>query len=61
MITPNDLRMALHDLAIAIPLSCVNDDGAINAYEYNGTARAIIIAAHALAKIREAESEDDSN
>lgn len=59
MITPNDLRMALHDLAIAIPLSCVNDDGVINAYEYNGTAQAIIIAVHALAKIREKEKNDE--
>lgn len=50
MITTNDLRIALHDLAIAIPLSGVNDDGVINAYEYNGTAQAITIAAYTLTK-----------
>lgn len=59
MITPNDLRMALRDLARTIPLSGVNDDGVINAYEYNGTAQAIIIATYTLAKIRETEKNDE--
>lgn len=58
MVTADDLRMALHDLARAIPLSCVNDDGQIYAYEYNGTARVIVLAVTALAKIRESEGDD---
>ena len=57
MANANDLQMALHDLAIAIRLSCVNDDGTINAYEKNGTARVIVLAVTALAKIRESEGE----
>ena len=54
----NDLQLALHDLARAIPLSCVNDDGQIYAYEYNGTARVIVLAVTALAKSRENEGEN---
>ena len=56
--TANDLQMALQDLAIAIRLSCVNDAGTINAYEYKGTAQVIVMAVTALSKIREAEVED---
>ena len=54
----NDLQTALSDLAIAIRLSCVNDDGVINAYEKNGTASVIVLAVTALAKSRESEVED---
>lgn len=57
MANANDLQIALRDLAIAIRLSCVNDDGMINAYEKNGTARVIVLAVTALAKIRENENE----
>lgn len=58
MITPNDFQMALHDLAIAIRLSCVTDDGTINAYEKNGTANVVVLAVTALAKSREADGKD---
>ena len=51
----NNLQIALRDLAIAIRLSCVGNDGMINAYEKNGTAQVIVMAVTALAKIREAE------
>lgn len=54
----NDLQIALRDLAIAIRLSCVNDDGVITAYEKNGTAQVIVNAVYALAKIRESGGED---
>ena len=54
----NDIQTALRDLAIAIRLSCVNDDGVINAYEKNGTARVIVLAVTALAQSRESEKED---
>ena len=52
MPTANDLQTALNDLAIAIRLSCVNNDGIINAYEKNDTARIIVLAVTALAEIR---------
>lgn len=48
-----DLQIALHDLAIATRLSCVTDDGIINAYEKDDTARVIALAITALAEIRE--------
>ena len=60
MANANDLQMALHDLARAICLSCVNDDGTINAYEYKGTAQVIVMAVTALAKIREAEVDNNA-
>lgn len=47
-----DLRIALNDLAKTIHLSCINSDGTISAYEYNGTARVIANAVTALAVIR---------
>lgn len=58
MANANDLQLALRDLAIAIRLSCVGNDGTINAYEKNGTARVIVLAVTALAKSRESEEED---
>ena len=54
----NDLQTALRDLVIAIRLSCVNDDGTINAYEKNGTAKIIVLAVTALAKSRESEGKN---
>lgn len=54
----NDMQTALRDLAIAIRLSCVNDDGVINAYEKNGTARVIVLAITALAQSRESEGKE---
>lgn len=47
-----DLQTALNDLAIAIRLSCVNDDGTITAYEKNGTGGVIVYAVTVLAEIR---------
>lgn len=58
MVDANDLQMALNDLVRTIPLSFVNDDGQIYAYEYNGTAKVIVLAVTALAKIREGEGEE---
>lgn len=47
------LRIAMRDLKKALELSGVDDSGKIIAYEYNQTAKVIVIAVNMLAKLRE--------
>ena len=56
--TADELAIAMSDLKRALPLSYVDADGIITAYEYNSTSKAIIIAVKTLALIRQAESEE---